>query len=104
MKLHNKITKFQEGGAMPPQGAPQGAPAGPEGAAPGAPAEGGQDPVAQLVQMAQEALQSDNCEAALAVCDGLLTMLSQGQGGGAAPAEQGAPVYQKGGKIVRRLK
>lgn len=101
MKLSTKVTKFQEGGAAPAP-APQGAPAGaaPEG---GAPAEGGQDPVQQLVQMAQEALQSGNCEAAMAVCDGLLQILSQGEGGG-APAEQGAPVYRKGGVLVRRTK
>jgi len=45
-----KTLKFQEGGAMPPQEAPAGAPeAG--GAPAGAPAEeaGGQDPLMQLV-------------------------------------------------------
>ena len=106
MKLSTKITKFQEGGAAPaPTQDPsaQGAPAG--GGAPSADpaAGGGQDPVQQLVQMAQQALQSQDCQAALAVCDGLLSILSQGQGGGeAAPAEQGAPVYRKGGVLVRR--
>lgn len=100
MKLHNRITKFQEGGAVDPAAAaPAPAPVGAEGA----PTDGGQDPVMQLVQMAQEALQSGNCDAALAVCDGLLTMLSQAQGGGQA-AEQGAPVYRKGGVLVRRTK
>lgn len=99
-----KVTKFQEGGAAPM--APAQDPAA-QGGAP-APAEGGQDPVTQLVQMAQEALQSNNCEAALAVCDGLLSILSQGgeagAEGGAPPAEQGAPVYRKGGVMVRRTK
>lgn len=100
MKLSNKITKHQEGGAVAapaptqdPNAAPQGAPAG----------GGEQDPVTQLVQMAQEALQSQNCEAAMAVCDGLLSILSQGQAeGGAAPEAQGAPVYRKGGVLIRR--
>lgn len=110
MKLSTKITKFQEGGAAPggapaqdpamAGGQPQGAPAGGGDPAAG----GGQDPVQQLVQMAQEALQSQNCESALAVCDGLLQMLSQGQEGGGSPAaEQGAPVYRAGGKMVRRV-
>jgi hypothetical protein len=55
-----KTLKFQEGGAMPPQEAPAGAPeAG--GAPAGAPAEGGpeaggQDPLMQLVQMSMQAL------------------------------------------------
>lgn len=106
MKLSNKITKFQEGGAMAPpveQGAPQGAPMAPEGGAPEGAAPEEQDPIAQLVQLAQEALQSQNCEAAMTVCDGLLQVLSQAQGGGGAPQEpQGAPVYRKGGVLVRR--
>ena len=55
-----KTLKFQEGGAMPPQAAPAGAPeAG--GAPAGTPAEGGpeaggQDPLMQLVQMSMQAL------------------------------------------------
>jgi len=103
MKLSNRITKHQEGGQAPAPAAaaptqdPNAAPAQAGGA------EGGQDPVAQLVQMAQEALQSQNCEAAMAVCDGLLSILSQAQGGGgAAPEPQGAPVYRKGGVLIRR--
>lgn len=97
MKLSNKITKFQEGGPAP---APQPAPAA-DPAVQGAE----QDPVAQLLQMAQEALSSENCEAALMVCDGLMQILSQGQEGGGSPAaEQGAPVYRKGGVLVRRTK
>ena len=47
------IKKFQEGGAMPPQGAPQ-------GAEQGAPEEQGagaeQDPMAMLLQAAAQAL------------------------------------------------
>lgn len=104
MKLSSKVTdtvqKFQEGGAMPPEGAPQ----------EGAPAEegAGQDPVMQLVQLAQQALSSKDCQAALAVCDGLLQMIQAQQGGQegapADPAAQGAPVYKKGGTLVRRIK
>lgn len=100
MKISNKITKFQEGGAMP---APQGAPEG------GAPAGGGeQDPMAQLLQIAQQALQNKDAEAAFAVCDGLLQLVAQAQGGqGGAPApaagpEGGAPVFKRGGQLVKR--
>lgn len=113
MKLSTKITKFQDGGAAPQPDPSQGggAPAGgPPGAPPagGDPSQGGgqQDPVAQLVQMAQQAIQTKDCQAALAVCDGLLQVLSQAQGGGGDqggdPSQQGAPVYRKGGVMVRR--
>ena len=51
------IKKFQEGGAMPPQGAPQ-------GAEQGAPEEQGagaeQDPMAMLLQAAAQALQNQD--------------------------------------------
>lgn len=108
MKIANKIvSKFQEGGAAPapaPQGAPAGAPAG-DPAAQG----GGQDPVMQLAQMAQQALQAQDCQAAMAVCQGFMSLV---QGGGqeagapaeGAPAPEGAPVYKTGGKLVRRVK
>jgi hypothetical protein len=42
-----KTLKFQEGGAMPPQEAPTGAPEA--GGAPAGPEAGGQDPLMQLV-------------------------------------------------------
>lgn len=104
------VPKFQDGGAMPPQdpGAAQGAPAGPE--AGGAPAEGGEggDPMMQIAQMAMQALQSQDCNAAMQVCEAFVQLVQQAQGGGApeggAPAEQGEPVYRAGGRLVRRIK
>ena len=87
MKLEPKVKKFQEGGAAP------------------APAAGGEgDPLMQLAQMAAEALQSGDCNTALAVCEGFMQLVqeaSQGQGGEAAP--QGEPVYKRGGTLVRRV-
>ena len=107
-----KIMKFQQGGPVANPAMAGGAPMGPEGApmegAPmeGAPAEGGQgeDPLMQLAQMAQMALQGQDCEAAMQVCEGFLMVLQQAMGGGeaAAPAPQGEPVFRKGGKILRR--
>ena len=111
MKLSTKITKFQDGGQAPQGGDPS---QGAQGGAPD-PSQGGdasqqqQDPVAQLVQMAQQALQSKDCQAALAVCDGLLQVLSQAQQGGqqggqpgGGQGQQGAPTYKRGGVLVRR--
>ncbi len=105
MQISKTIKKFQDGGAAPAAD-PSAQGGTPVGAAPQDPSAqgGGQDPIAQLTQMAQQALQTKDCNAALAVCDGLLQVLSQaqGQGGAPAPAEQGAPVYKKGGVLVRR--
>lgn len=94
MKISEKITKLQEGGPMPAEApAPQG----------GAPAGGGEDPIVQLVTMAQQALQEQNCEAAMAVCEGLLQLVQGAQGGG-APQPTGQPVYKAGGTLTKRIK
>lgn len=101
MKLEPKVKKFQEGGAAPapaaePMPAEQGA----------APEQGGGegDPLMQLAQMTAEALQSGDCNTALAVCEGFIRLVQeapQGQGREAAP--QGEPVYKRGGTLVRRV-
>lgn len=101
MKLEPKVKKFQEGGAAPapaaePMPAEQGA----------APEQGGGegDPLMQLAQMAAEALQSGDCNTALAVCEGFMRLVqeaSQRQGGEAAP--RGEPVYKRGGTLIRRV-
>jgi len=99
MKISEKITKFQEGGAMPPQGAPAGDPAA-QG--------GGEDPMVQLLQIAQQALEGKDCDAAMAVCDGLLQLVASAQGGGeqapaGSPADGSQPVFKRGGKLVKRI-
>lgn len=89
-----RIKRFQEGGPME---APteEGAPV--EG---GAPAQGGQDPLMQILQVAQQALQEQNCEAAMAVCQALLQLAQGGGGAQEAPAEE--PTYAKrGARLVR---
>lgn len=98
MKLN--VKKFQEGGAMAPQA---------QGAAPeqgGAP-QGGeqQDPMMQVIEMAQQAIQAKDCQMALGVCDMLLQLVQQSQGGGQqeAPAPESQPTFQRnGGKLTRR--
>ena len=90
------IKKFQEGGAAP---APKAA----------APQQGGEDPTAMLMQGAQQAVQNQDCQIAIQVCQMVLEML----GGGGAPAEEGGPeaggapqsepVYRRGGRLVRRI-
>ena len=91
--------KFQEGGPMPAEAAAQG----------GVPAEqGGGDPMAELVQGAQQAVESGDCNIALQVCQMLLELA--GGGGAPAPAAEeapapaeGEPVYRMGGRLVRRI-
>ena len=89
--------KYQEGGAMPAGAAPQGP-------------QGGEDPMAMLLQGAQQAVQSQDCQIAMQVCQ----MLMELAGGGGAPAEaapaeaapapaEGEPVYRRGGRLVRRI-
>lgn len=94
MKLGNK---FQAGGPMP-AGAPAPAP------------QGGEDPTAMLLQGAQQAVQGQDCEMAMQVCQ----MLIEALGGGGSPQEavpqeaapapaEGEPVYRRGGRLVRRI-
>lgn len=111
----NKVRRFQEGGPMGPGPEAMGPEAmGPEQGAPegGAPEQGGGDPLMQIAQMADQALQSQDCEMAMQVCQVFLQLLQQSQGGGGAPeggapaeeAPQGEPVYRRGGQLVRRIR
>lgn len=88
--------KFQEGGQMP-AGAPAAAP------------QGGEDPMAMLIQGAQQAVQAQDCQIAMQVCQMLLELAGGGAPAEAAPAEaapapaEGEPVYRRGGRLVRRI-
>lgn len=93
MKLFEKnvkTRKYQMGGATE---APQEAPAeAPE-------AEAGGDPMSQILQVAAQAIQTQNCEAAMAVCQALV-QIAQGGAQGEAPAEE--PTFARNGaKLVR---
>lgn len=87
----NELLKFQEGGEMP---APAEAPAE-------APAQGG-SPEEQILQAAAQAVQAQDCQLAIQVCQVLLEMAG---GGGAQPApaapEGQEPVYRRGGKFSK---
>lgn len=95
----SNIQKFQEGGAMPAEAAPEAAPveAAPEETA-------GGDPVMELAQMAMQALQGQDCEAAMAVCEGFVQLVQEMAGGQGAPeAAPQEPVYRRGGKLVGHM-
>lgn len=89
------IPKFQEGGEMAPpaDGGAEGATAPAE-----APAEGG-DPMQELLAACQQALESQDCNLAMQVCQALMQMSSQEP----APQDQGEPVYRRGGILVKRI-
>ena len=97
MKIN--VRKFQEGGPMPAEEAPmEQAPA--EG---GAPAGGSpEDALMQMAQLAMQALQNQDCQAAMAVCQAFVEMIQAQQGGGGAAPEE--PVYRAGGRLVRRIR
>lgn len=103
--LKNSPRKYQMGGAMPAEAPVEEpameAPAPEEGAMPEQ--EEAQDPMMMLAQMSMQALQSQDCQMAMQVCQAFLELLQQAQGG--APEEpQGEPVFRRGGVLVRRIK
>lgn len=101
----NQVSKFQVGGQMP-AGAPAKEPtAGGQAPVDQAAAEAGaeQDPIMMLAEMSSQALQAQDCQMAMQVCQAFLEIVQQMQGG--APEEpQGEPVFRKGGTLVRRIK
>lgn len=111
MKITPKKTvkKFQIGGSAPVQEAPAQDMAAeqemPQGQEP-APEQGQaqqQDPIVILAQMSMQALQNQDCQIAMQVCQAFIQLVQQMQGG--APQEpQGEPVFRKGGILVRRIK
>lgn len=73
------VRKFQDGGAM-----------------------GGQDAGAALIQGAQAALQNQDCQMAMQVCQVIVQMAGAPQEAPQeAPMDQ--PVYKMGGKLSRRI-
>lgn len=92
-KLDNSIKKFQEGGAMPTEGAP--VEQAPEG---GAPVEGGgEDPLMQLASVFQQGLQNQDCQMLAQGAQMFLQLISQAN----QEQQPQEPVYRKGGKLLR---
>ena len=99
MNVRNKVKFMQDGGAAP---APQGGGAAPQDASQGAAPDqsgvqsGGQDPMAQILQVAAQAVQNQDCQAAMVVCQALVKIA---QGGGGQAQE---PTFaRRGAKIIR---
>ena len=90
-----KLRKYQQGGPMPAE-----APMDPAMAGGAAPAPE-QDPIMMMAEGAMIALQNQDCQTAMQVCE-MLLQLVQGAQGEAAPA--GEPVFRNGGKLARRVR
>ena len=96
-----KLKFLQEGGEMP--------------AGAGAQEQQAQDPMQQLVQMAAQAVQNNDGQLALQVCQNLVQAAQEAAQQQQAPAEEGGasaeqapaegePVFKMGGKLSRRIK
>ena len=94
---NRRIGKYQQGGEMPPaEQAPEQVQEGPQG--------GEQDPLMMLAEGAMQALQSQDCQIAMQVCQGLVALIQQLAGSQAQPQQQGEPVFRKGGVLLRRIR
>ena len=68
-----------------------------------APEQTVQEPLMELYQLAVQALQTQDCQAAMGVCQGFIMIVQQAQNGaGEVGAPQGEPVFKKGGKMKRK--
>jgi len=65
-----------------------------------------QDPMMVMAQLAMQAIQNNDCQSAMEVCNMFIQLIQEAQQGGRAPQEepQGEPVYRAGGKIAYRIR
>lgn len=87
--------KFQEGGEL--ESAPvEEAPVEEQPTEQPAPQGGQEDPLMVLIQLSMQALQNQDCQAAMQVCQALIQMAQQ-------QAQPSEPVFaRKGAKLIRR--
>ena len=97
------IKKFQDGGEIDqetPEMTSEEQPMQEEAAQ--QPQQGGGDPLIQLAQLAMQALQGQDCNAAMQVCQAFLQLIQQAQQQQGAAPQQGEPVFRKGGILIKR--
>ena len=91
-----RLKKFQQGGEMAPEEAAPGAAPAPE--------QAGGSPKEQIIQAAAQAVQTQDANLALQVCQALVEMTGGGAQEAPAAPEGSAPVYKKGGKFSKWVK
>lgn len=101
MKIsENLIKKLQDGGQMSAEPTPAPTPAPEPTAAPAAQGEGGQNPVAMIIEAAIQALQANDGQLALQVCAALVNTAQQQMNGGQEPVPAEPVMAKRGGKLV----
>lgn len=88
-----KLVKYLQEGGVSPEAAP-------EEAAP-APEQAGGSPEEQIIQAAAQAVQTQDANLALQVCQALVEMAGGGAQQAPAAPEGQQPVYKKGGKFSK---
>ena len=98
------IKRFQQGGPMAPEDQMPAEEPGMEETQGGTPeATEPQNPLIMLAEGAVQALQNQDCQIAMQVCQGLIQILQQAQS--SAPQEAAEkPVFKKGGVLLRRVR
>lgn len=96
--MNIKFKKFQQGGEMPMA---EEEPQVQEQAQLQEQPQGNQDPLMMLAEMAAQALQTQDCNVAMQVCQGFIEVIQSAQQGAAPETE---PVYRKGGVLVKRIR
>ena len=86
-----RFVKFMQEGGVAPEAAPV-------EEAPAAPEQGG-SPEEQIIMACQQAVQTQDCQLAMQVCQAVLQMLGGAPQEAPAAPEGQAPVYKKGGKL-----
>ena len=72
-----------------------------------APEANAQDPIQMLAEMSMQALQAQDCQMAMQVCEGFVALVQQAMNAPQGPigeAPEGQPVFKKGGKMIGRKK
>lgn len=91
-----KIIKFMQEGGQAPVATPATEPAG------------NQDPIQILAEMSMQALQAQDCQMAMQVCEGFVALVQQAMNtapqGPVGEIPEGQPVFKKGGKMIGRKK
>ena len=88
-----RFVKFMQEGGVAPEAAP-------EEAAQAAPEQGG-SPEEQIIQAAAQAVQTQDAQLALQVCQALVEMAGGGAQEAPAAPEGQQPVYKKGGRLSK---
>ena len=88
-----KFVKIMQEGGVAPEAAPAEAPAEPE--------QAGGSPEEQIIQAAAQAVQTQDAQLALQVCQALVEMAGGGAEAAPAAPEGQQPVYRKGGRLSR---